>query len=119
MTASNSATPHPGPGVSAPLLRRSGTPARASPCTAASSGCSSLHQPPELVVRHEPALASPQVLHLREQLRATRVRHVEPELLGLDADRVDAALLAQDETALGADEPGRIRLDRGWIVELR
>src|SRR5205807_9767127 len=37
----------------------------------------------------------------------------------LDPDRVDAALLTQDDPALGTDELGRVRLDRRWIVELR
>ena len=49
----------------------------------------------------------------------TLLRHVEPELLHLDPDRVEPALLAEDDPALLADELGRVRLDRGRIVELR
>src|SRR5215467_6589628 len=44
---------------------------------------------PELVVGDEAAFARPQLLHLREQLGAASLGHVDPELLRLDPDRVE------------------------------
>src|SRR5581483_9495442 len=73
----------------------------------------------ELVVGDEAPLARSELLHLREQLGATFLRHVEPELVRLDPDRVDAALLSEHDRALGRDEARRVRLDRGRVVELR
>ncbi len=43
---------------------------------------------------------------------------LEPELDGLEPDRVDPALLAEDDPPLGTDELGGVRLDRGRVVEL-
>ena len=45
--------------------------------------------------------------------------NVEAELGALDPDRVEAGLLAEHERAVGADEVGRVRLDRRRVVELR
>src|SRR5205823_1621504 len=86
------------------------------PTTTASS--SATGELPELLVGHEAALAGAELLHLRQHLRAALVGHVEPELLGLDPDRVEPALLAQHDPALGLDELGGVRLDRGRVVEL-
>src|SRR4029079_2976893 len=66
----------------------------------------------ELVVGHEPALARPELLHAREHLGVPILGQVEPELLGLDPDRVEAALLAEHDPALGRDELGGVRLAR-------
>src|SRR5215210_4198189 len=75
-------------------------------------------QLPELVVRDEIALARAELLHLRQHAGAPFLGHVEPELVGLDPDRVEPALLAEHDPALGANELGGVRLDRGRIVEL-
>jgi len=74
---------------------------------------------PELVVGDEAALLGAEPLHLRQQARPLVLRHVEGELGDLDPDRVDAALLAEDDPAVLADELRGIRLDRGRVVELR
>src|SRR4029077_12232261 len=58
-------------------------------------------------------------LHPREQARPLLLGHLEPELLDLDPDRIEAALLAEHDRTLGADELGGVRLDRRRIVELR
>ena len=60
-----------------------------------------------------------QLLHRRQHLGAPLLGHVEPELLRLDADRVEPALLAEHDRALRRDELGRVRLDRLRVVELR
>src|SRR5207245_11284206 len=72
----------------------------------------------ELLVGNEPALARAQRLHLREHLGPALLREVEPELLGLDPDRVEPALLAEPDPALGRDQVGGVGLDRGRVVEL-
>src|SRR6476659_5240305 len=72
----------------------------------------------ELVVGDEAALACPQLLHAREHVGVAVLGQIEPELLGLDPDRVEPALLAEHDPALGRDELGGIRLDRGRVVEL-
>jgi hypothetical protein len=74
---------------------------------------------PELIVGHEPALTRTELLHAREHIRAPLLGHVEAELLRLDADRVEPALLAEDDAALRRDELRRVRLDRRRVVELR
>src|SRR5204863_7060489 len=63
-------------------------------------------------------LAHPELLRLGEQLCAFLLRDVEAELLRLDPDRVEAALLAEHDRAVGRDELGGVRLDRRWVVEL-
>src|SRR5471032_2478917 len=63
----------------------------------------------KLVVCDEAALARAEFLHFREQLRALLLGHVEAEFLRLDANGVEAALLAEDDAALGADELGGVR----------
>src|SRR5262245_3509402 len=79
---------------------------------------SAIDQVAELVVADEPALPGAELLDLREHLGPPLLRDVEPELLGLDPDRVEAALLAQHDPALGVDALRRGRLDRGRVVEL-
>ena len=79
----------------------------------------SANERPELVVGDEPALLDAELLHRREHLGAALVGNVEPELVRLDPDRVEAALLAEHDRALRTDELGRVRLDRRRIVELR
>src|SRR3954451_4110061 len=74
---------------------------------------------PELVVGDEAALARPELLDAGEQFRPPLLGHVETELLHLDPDRVEAALLAEHDRALGADELGGVRLDGRGVVELR
>src|SRR3954447_7064820 len=73
----------------------------------------------ELVVADKAALPCAELLHPREQIRPRILRHVEPELLRLDADRVETALLAEHHAALRRNELRRVRLDRRRIVELR
>src|SRR5215210_4673107 len=85
------------------------------PVTCQSTACG---EAAELGIRDEPPLLRPQGLDLREQLRPGLLGDVEPELLRLQPDRVEAALLAEHDRALGADELGGVRLDRGRVVEL-
>src|SRR5688572_33336679 len=72
----------------------------------------------ELVVGDEPLLLRPQPLDLAEQLGVAGLRNVEPELLRLQANRVDPALLPEHDTASRADELRGVGLDRGRVVEL-
>ena len=72
----------------------------------------------ELFVGHEPVVRRPELLDRREQLRVALLGHVEAELLGLDPDRVEAALLAEHDRARRGDELGRVGLDRRRVVEL-
>ena len=72
----------------------------------------------ELVVGDEPALLRAELLDSRQKLGATLLGHLEPQALGGDADRVEAALLAEHEPALGTDELAAVGLDRLRIVEL-
>src|SRR3954462_15548023 len=60
----------------------------------------------ELVVGHEAALARSELLDARQHVRVPLLGHVEPELVGLDPNRVEPALLAEHDPALGADELG-------------
>src|SRR5688500_14057093 len=76
-------------------------------------------EPAELGVADQPALLRPRPLHRVEQCRTALLGHVETELLDLDPDRVESALLPQHDAAFGADELGCVRLDRGRVVELR
>src|SRR5262245_12705300 len=108
----------------APTMQtRSITPRRSSlPVTCQSTrtrrGFLSVHQPPELGVRNQPPLPCPGTLHGFQELRVSLVRNVEAELGDLDADRVESALLAEDDASLRADELRRVRLDRRRVVEL-
>src|SRR5690242_8450962 len=79
---------------------------------------SAIDQPAELVVVDEPMLLRPELLHPREHLGPPLLRHVQPELLGLDPDRVEPALLAEHDPPLRVHELGRVRLDRRRVVEL-
>src|SRR5436305_8903963 len=72
----------------------------------------------ELLVGDEPALSRAERLHLRQHLGAAFLRKVDSELLGLDPDRVQAALLAEHDPALGGDQIRRVGLDRRRVVEL-
>src|SRR6185312_17249162 len=72
----------------------------------------------ELLVGDEAALLGAQCLHLLEQAGPLLLGHVEAEALDGDPDRVDPALLAEHDGALGADQFGRVRLDRRRVVEL-
>src|SRR5881409_3060380 len=75
--------------------------------------------PPELWVRDEAPLLRARALYGLEQRRIALLRDIEAELGHFDPDRVEPALLAEHDPALGADELGRVRLDRGRVVELR
>src|SRR3954452_20732318 len=86
------------------------------PTTIASYSANDL---PELLVGDEASLLRPALLDGGQHLRAPLFGNVEPQLLGLDPDRVEAALLPQHDRAIGGDELGRIRLDRRRVVELR
>src|ERR1043165_4786752 len=66
----------------------------------------------KLLVPAESALPRPELLHPREPLGAPFLRHVQPELLSLDPDRVEPALLAEHDPALRVHELGRVRLGR-------
>src|SRR5690349_882180 len=79
---------------------------------------SAIHQLAELVVADQSALPRAQLLDACEHLGPALLRHVEAELLRLDPDRVQPALLAQHDPALGRDELRRVRLDRRRVVEL-
>src|SRR5438034_3321703 len=78
----------------------------------------SARQSPELSVRDEAAPARPGPLDRLEEIGESLLGDVESELRDLDPDGVEPALLAEDDPSLGADELGRVRLDRRWIVEL-
>src|SRR4051812_34659873 len=78
----------------------------------------SANERPELLVGDEPALLGAELLDAGEQLRAPLLGDVEAELLGLDPDRVEAALLAEHDRPIRRDELRRVRLDRRRIVEL-
>src|SRR5689334_6632757 len=69
---------------------------------------SAIDQPPELVVLDEPALSRPQLLDPGEHLGPLLLRHVQPELVRLDPDRVEAALLAEYDRPLRVHELGRV-----------
>src|SRR3954462_12652973 len=58
----------------------------------------------ELVVGHETALARAELFDAREHVGVAVLRQIEPELLGLDPDRVDPTLLAEHDPALGAHQ---------------
>src|SRR5207245_6722660 len=74
---------------------------------------------PELLVGDEAALARPELLHPGQQVGPPLLGHPETELLHLDPDRVEPALLAEHDGPLGADELRGVRLDRRRVVELR
>src|SRR6476659_3207677 len=74
--------------------------------------------PSELAVGDEAPLLRPRPLDRIEDCGEPVIGDVESELGDLDADRVEAALLAEHDAALGSDELGRVRLDRRWVVEL-
>src|SRR3954468_24204856 len=74
----------------------------------------------ELVVADETAFPRAELLDPREHVGPPLLRDLQPELLGLDPDRVEPALLAEHDLALGAYQLGRVRLDgRGswnWLA---
>src|SRR5438105_6747252 len=75
-------------------------------------------KPKKLLVGQDPPLCRSFRLHPHEQPALTFLVKVEAELLGLDPDRVEPALLPEHDPALGADQLGRVRLDRRRVVEL-
>src|SRR4051812_30441708 len=89
------------------------------PLPTTTASYSATRELPQLVVGDEPALARSELLDPREQLGPTLLGHVEPELLDLDPDRVEPALLAEHDRPLRGDELRGVRLDGGWVVELR
>src|SRR4051794_20104403 len=88
------------------------------PLPTMTASCSVTRELPELVVRHDVALLRPELLHAGEQRALCFVVEVEPELLRLDPDRVDPALLAEHDSSPSRDDVGRVRLDRLRVVEL-
>src|SRR5262249_33400882 len=88
------------------------------PLPTMTASCSATSELSELVVGDDVALLRPQLLHLREQSALRVVVELEPQLCRLDPDRVDAALLAEDDPALRGHDVGGIRLDRRRVVEL-
>ena len=48
----------------------------------------------------------------RQESALRLVRDLEPELLALDANRVDAALLAEHDSTVGGDVPGGVTFDQ-------
>src|SRR5690348_104452 len=74
---------------------------------------------PELVVADEPALSRTELLHASEHACLLVLREIEPELVRLDADRVEPALLAEHDRPLRLHELARVGLDRRRVVELR
>src|SRR5207248_1207570 len=106
--------------TSQPAFARSAAQARPlTPLPTTIASCSGIHDPPELVVSDEPPLLGAELLHRGEHRCAALFRDVEPQLVRLDADRVEPALLAEHDRALSADELRRVRLDRRRVVELR
>src|SRR5579859_4549601 len=75
-------------------------------------------QLPELLVADQAVLACAERLDLREQLGPVLLGAIDPQLGELDPDRVEPALLAQDDPARRADKLGGERLDRRRVVEL-
>src|SRR3954447_15408613 len=88
------------------------------PLPTMTASCSATRELPELVVRDDVPLLRAQLLHLCEQVALRVVVELEAELLRLDANRVDPALLPEDDAALRGDDVGGIRLDRLRVVEL-
>src|SRR6185437_7495879 len=82
------------------------------------ASCSATCELAKLVVRDEPALRRPKLVHSHKQVALFVVGEVEPELFRFDPDRVDPALLAEDDAPLGGDELGGVRLDRRRVMEL-
>src|SRR5688500_17316737 len=81
-----------------------------------------LDPPRQAAARHAgaaTALLRPYALYRLARPRLPLRRHRHPELAQHAPDRVDATLLPEDEPALGADEIGGVRLDRGRVVDLR
>src|SRR3954451_551128 len=88
------------------------------PLPTMTASCSATRELPELVVRDDVPLLRAELLHLCQQLALRIVVQIEAELLRLDADRVDPALLPEDDAALGGDDVGGVGLDRLRVVEL-
>src|SRR5262245_65523698 len=81
-------------------------------CQSTSTVLRPRHHAPELGVGDEPALLRSGALDRLEQLGEALLGDVEAKLGDLDADRVEAALLPEHDPPLGADELGRVGLDR-------
>src|SRR5436309_5128608 len=73
---------------------------------------------PELVVGDEAALLRAELLDALEQLSLRVVVEIEAELLRLDPDRVESALLPEDDPPGGAHDRRRIRFDCRRVVKL-
>src|SRR5262249_1993286 len=72
----------------------------------------------KLGVADEATLRRGECLNLGEELALGLRRRGRAELFRLEADVVDARLLAEHDPPVGADERGGERLDRGRVVEL-
>src|SRR6266536_3910049 len=88
------------------------------PLPTMTASCSATCEFPELLVGDDVALLRAEILHPRKELALSVLRQVEAELSGLDADRVDAALLPEYDPPLCAHDLGRVGLDRRRVVEL-
>src|SRR5688572_15210509 len=88
-------------------------------CQSTAAALDPAGEAPELGVGYEATLLRARALHGVEQGGEQLFGHVETELGDLDPDRVEAALLAEDDPALGAHEIGGVGLDRRRVLELR
>src|SRR5512146_1209878 len=88
------------------------------PLPTTTASWSATGEAPELFVRDEAALLCSERLDAGEQIPLLLLVEIEAQLGGLDPDRVDAALLAEHDPALGGDDLRGVGLDRRRIVEL-
>src|SRR5829696_532164 len=102
-----------------PLFASSAPQARPlTPLPTTTASTSAIDNRSELVVGDEAPLPRPRLLHLREHVAAPGLGEVDPELLGLDPDRVEPALLPEHDPTARRDELRRVGLDRRRVVEL-
>src|SRR3954451_8547163 len=88
------------------------------PLPTMTASCSATRELPELVVRDDVPLLRAELRHFCQQFALRVVVQIQAELLHLDADRVDPALLAEDDAALRRDDVGGVRLDCRRVVKL-
>src|SRR4051794_8514836 len=88
---SRTQTSHP------PFARSAAHASELIPLPTTTASCSDIEDVSELVVGDEPVLLRAEGLHLREHLGPPLIGQVESEVLCLDADRVEPALLAEDD----------------------
>src|SRR5437588_388117 len=88
------------------------------PTTQTRRSSAGIDQLAELVVADQPVLAHAERLDLGQQGRPVILGLLEAELLELDPDRVQAALLAEHDPPRRADQLRGVRLDRRRVVEL-